>query len=93
MKKKAIPLAVLMLLAGGMVHAQEAAAPAPAAAPEATGDIQKVIVTSTGSRGSQRTVVDTPVPVDILSTKELGKTGQVSLDKALQYRVPSFNTV
>jgi iron complex outermembrane receptor protein len=92
MKKKAIPLAVLMLIAGGMVHAQDAAAPA-AAAPAAADDIQKVIVTSTGSRGSQRTVIDTPVPIDILSTKELGKTGQVSLDKALQFRVPSFNTV
>ncbi len=92
MKKKAIPLAVLMLIAGGMAHAQDAAAPA-AAAPAAADDIQKVIVTSTGSRGSQRTVIDTPVPIDILSTKELGKTGQVSLDKALQFRVPSFNTV
>jgi iron complex outermembrane receptor protein len=92
MKKKAIPLAVLMLIAGGMVHAQDAGAPA-AAAPAAADDIQKVIVTSTGSRGSQRTVVDTPVPIDILSTKELTKTGQVSLDKALQFRVPSFNTV
>lgn len=92
MKKKAIPLAVLMLIAGGMVHAQDAAAPAAAPA-AAADDIQKVIVTSTGSRGSQRTVVDTPVPIDILSTKELTKTGQVSLDKALQYRVPSFNTV
>jgi iron complex outermembrane receptor protein len=99
MKKKAIPLAVLMLIAGGMVHAQDGSSQATSApvaavpAPAAGEDIQKVIVTSTGSRGSQRTVIDTPVPIDILSTKELGKTGQVSLDKALQFRVPSFNTV
>jgi iron complex outermembrane receptor protein len=38
-------------------------------------------------------MTDTPLPVDILSNKDLRSTGQVSFDKALQYRVPSFNTV
>lgn len=56
-------------------------------------DIQKVVIVSTGSRGTQRTMVDTPVPVDILGTRELTKTGQVTLDKSMQFRVPSFNTV
>lgn len=46
-----------------------------------------------GSRGIQRTTTDTPLPVDILSVKELQSTGQFTFDKALQYRVPSFNTV
>lgn len=51
------------------------------------------VVISTGSRASQRTVTDAPIPIDILSSKDLLKTGQPSFDKALQYRVPSFNTV
>jgi iron complex outermembrane recepter protein len=55
--------------------------------------ILQELVISTGSRNSQRTIIDAPVPVDILSAADLKSTGQVSFDKALQYRVPSFNTV
>ena len=51
------------------------------------------VVISTGSRNSQRTATDTPLPIDILSAADLKTTGQTSFDKALQYRVPSFNTV
>jgi iron complex outermembrane recepter protein len=51
------------------------------------------IVISVGSRATQRTVIDAPIPVDIFSAKDLRSTGQNSFDKALQYRVPSFNTV
>ncbi|MDZ7933668.1 MAG: TonB-dependent receptor, partial [Emticicia sp.] len=51
------------------------------------------VVVSVGSRNSKRTLTDTPLPVDIVSTKELTTTGQTTFDKALQYRVPSFNTV
>ena len=54
--------------------------------------LQEVVI-STGSRNTQRTIIDAPVPVDILSAGDLKSTGQVSFDKALQYRVPSFNTV
>ncbi|WP_461050278.1 TonB-dependent receptor [Spirosoma arcticum] len=46
-----------------------------------------------GSRASQRSLIDSPVPVDILPASELKSTGQPTFDKALQYRVPSFNTV
>lgn len=46
-----------------------------------------------GSRASQRSVVDSPLPIDILSAADLRTTGQPTFDKSLQYRVPSFNTV
>jgi iron complex outermembrane receptor protein len=87
--KKSFPFAVLMLSASPYILAQEVqpAAEAPA------DDIQKVVIVSTGSRGAQRTLVDTPVPIDILSSRELTKTGQNTLDKSMQFRVPSFNTV
>jgi iron complex outermembrane receptor protein len=92
-KATAIHIAVL-LLCSTAASAQNSTAPAtPAAPPAAADEIQKVVIVSTGSRGSQRTVVDAPVPVDILSAKELTKSGQNSLDKALGFRVPSFNTV
>ena len=94
--KKSFPFAVLMLSASPYVLAQEvkpAAATAPAAAEAPAEDIQKVVIVSTGSRGAQRTLVDTPVPIDILSSRELTKTGQNTLDKSMQFRVPSFNTV
>ncbi len=51
------------------------------------------VIISTGSRNTQRTVTDSPLPIDILGAKDLIATGQPSFDKALQYRVPSFNTV
>lgn len=88
--KSAIQVAVVLLSTGAIanVNAQDATPAAPAA-----GEIQVVTVTSTGTRGKQRTATDTPVAVDIMSAAELTKTAQVSLDKALQYRVPSFSTV
>ena len=51
------------------------------------------VVVSVGSRNSKRTLTDTPLPIDILSANDLKSTGQTTFDKALQYRVPSFNTV
>ncbi len=54
-------------------------------------ELDEVIVT--GSRTAARSSADTPLPVDVISVKELQSTGQVSFDKALQYRIPSFNTV
>ncbi|CAN7365938.1 TonB-dependent receptor [Pseudoduganella sp. LjRoot289] len=89
-KATAIHIAVL-LLCSSIAAAQNV--PAQGAPEAGSEEIQKVVVVSTGSRGSQRTVIDSAVPIDILPSKELGKTGQNSLDKALGFRVPSFNTV
>ena len=54
-------------------------------------ELDEVIVT--GSRTAARSSADTPLPVDVIGVKELQSTGQASFDKALQYRIPSFNTV
>ncbi len=51
------------------------------------------VVVSTGSRSVQRTVTDAAVPIDIIGAADLKMTGQTTFDKALQYTVPSFNTV
>ena len=58
---------------------------------EKTDKLEEIII-STGSR-SPRSITTTPLPIDNINTKELLKTNQISLDKALQFKVPSFNTV
>jgi iron complex outermembrane receptor protein len=58
----------------------------------AIADLSEVVV-AVGSRASQRTFTTTPLPVDNINAAELQSTGQLSFDKALQLRVPSFNTV
>jgi iron complex outermembrane recepter protein len=44
-----------------------------------------------GSRVAARTNVSTPLPIDGVDATVLQSTGQPTMDKALQYRVPSFN--
>lgn len=51
------------------------------------------VVISTGSRNTQRTITDSPLPIDILSANDVRSTAQPSFDRALTYRVPSFNSV
>ena len=46
-----------------------------------------------GSRSLPRSSANSPLPVDNIDSKNLKTTGQLSFDKALQYRVPSFNSV
>lgn len=45
-----------------------------------------------GSRAKPRTDVNRPVPVDIVSSKELENTGQVDLAQMAQFTSPSFNS-
>jgi iron complex outermembrane receptor protein len=54
-------------------------------------ELEEVVLV--GSRTAPRSNRDTPLPVDVISSKELASTGQATFDKALQYRIPSFNTV
>ncbi len=88
--KNALQVAIVLLATGGTVFAQDAT---PAKDKKKADEVQTVTIVSTGSRGASRTIVDTPVPIDILAASELTKTAQATLDKALQFRVPSFNTV
>ena len=53
--------------------------------------LEEVVVT--GTRTPARSNTSSPLPVDIVGVKELQATGQTTFDKALQYKIPSFNTV
>ena len=54
-------------------------------------NLDEVVVT--GTRTAPRSNTTSALPIDVLSSKDLTSTGQASFDKALQYKIPSFNTV
>ncbi|MDM1554117.1 TonB-dependent receptor [Chryseobacterium indologenes] len=50
-------------------------------------------VAITGSRNKKRTVVNTPVPIDVIDIKQVSQsTGQVEVNQLLQFSAPSFNS-
>ncbi|MEO0059472.1 MAG: hypothetical protein RLZZ312_1119, partial [Bacteroidota bacterium] len=53
--------------------------------------LQDIVVV--GTRTAPRSNTTSALPVDVLTAKDLTSTGQATFDKALQYRIPSFNTV
>lgn len=54
-------------------------------------NLDEVVVT--GTRTAPRSNTTSALPIDVLSAKDLTSTGQVTFDKALQYKIPSFNVV
>jgi iron complex outermembrane receptor protein len=73
-----------------IASAQEAqAAPAQPAADANAPEGAEIIVT--GTRRTDRTVADSPVPVDVLSAESLSQSGFTEINRALTQEVPSFN--
>ena len=68
------------------------AAPVPTAAPaeDSDADLQNAIIV-TGTRRTDRTVADSPVPIDVISADALTNTGLTEVNKVLNTLVPSFN--
>jgi iron complex outermembrane receptor protein len=54
-------------------------------------DLQSVTVV--GTRTPARSNTSSTLPIDVIGAADITSTGQMTFDKALQYRVPSFNTV
>ena len=48
-------------------------------------------VTTLGTRGQERTVIDAPVPIDVLSSAEIKVTGRTETAQMIQAVAPSFN--
>lgn len=71
------------IIAGGI------ALPTTATAAEKTATLEEVVVL--GSRGAPRSVGESPVPVDVIGSEELGKAGSNDLLMQLQGAVPSLN--
>ncbi len=98
-------LSAMALTAATQANAQAAAAP-PATPPEAAAESadappaenaapadarpeNDIIVT--GTRRVDRTVADSPVPIDVISADSLTNTGLTEVNKVLNTLVPSFN--
>jgi iron complex outermembrane receptor protein len=63
----------------------------PAAEPEAAEEFTDTI--SVASRSADRSLTETPVPVDVLAVDQLAdESGQLDLGQLLQYAAPSFNS-
>ena len=53
-------------------------------------NLMEVVVV--GSRNAYRTVVDSPVPIDVIDVSQLAATnGKIEINQILQYAAPSFN--
>src|SRR4029453_15746698 len=85
-------LAVAALSAPAAAQQNEAAvqeAANPAMASGDTPDQDTIVVT--GTRPLDRTVLNTPVPGDVISAESLQNSGHTELNRALTQEVPSFN--
>ncbi len=54
-------------------------------------ELDEIVIT--GSRTPARSNTKSALPIDVVSAADLISTGQATFDKALQYKIPSFNTV
>lgn len=78
-----VPLSTLALACSPLALGQTT----PAHEPE----IETITVISTGIRGAERTVANSPTPIDIINSEQLLKTGRAELSEALSKVLPSFN--
>ncbi|MCS6986265.1 MAG: TonB-dependent receptor [Sphingomonadaceae bacterium] len=72
-----------------LLSAPIALAPTPALA-QASGEEERTIIV-TGTRRTDRTVLDSPVPIDVLGSEQLQVRGLTETARALRDLVPSFN--
>ncbi|HKH28201.1 MAG TPA: TonB-dependent receptor plug domain-containing protein, partial [Sphingomicrobium sp.] len=85
-----VTLSPLAFTAPAHSQANQGAAQTPQAQAEAEGpDEQTIIVT--GTRRADRTVADSPVPVDVIGSEAIENTGATETNKILNQLVPSFN--
>lgn len=77
--------------ATALVAAPALAQDTPAGTAEAVPADESSTIIVTGTRRSDRTVADSPVPVDVISSDAIANTGQAETNKILNTLVPSFN--
>ncbi len=82
-------LSALALAAPAAAQTAQPAPAQPAVTPVAPDAESTIIVT--GTRRTDRTVEDSPVPIDVISGEQLTNSGQTETNKILNQLVPSFN--
>jgi len=83
-----LPLA--FVIQGLFLAFSGAPAQAAAATPASVGTVSDVVVT-TGVRGGERTVADSPAPIDVVSGEQIRQSGSADLKEILNRLLPSFN--
>ena len=81
-KKRSLILAMGVALSSPSLYAAEEA-------PEDDQEAQKMVIV--GSRAAPRSVTDSPVPVDVISSDEMMKNGSTDMTSLLAAVSPSFN--
>ena len=85
-----VSISPIALAAPALAQENQAAAQTPQAQAQAESpDEQTIIVT--GTRRADRTVADSPVPVDVIGSDAIENTGATETNKILNQLVPSFN--
>ena len=90
-------IALLTSLSVAAFAAPALAQQQPGAATQSAGAAEQPSVASgseivvTGTRRANRTVADSPVPVDVITSEALSQTGSTDVARALREQVPSFN--
>ncbi len=70
--------------------AQSTPPPTPADAPDESAASESTVIV-TGTRRTDRTVADSPVPVDVFGAEAIATSGQTETNRILNVLVPSFN--
>ncbi len=87
-----VAVAVALGLSGAAAFADDAAVATSAATASGTAPeqpLEQVIVT--GTRRAERTVLESNVPIDVVSSQDLQKTATADINGKLQALVPSYN--
>ncbi len=95
--KRALGVVFVSLVLSGIVSLAAAQdqppAPSPQEPPKEEPTAPHVMVIEVGSRSGDRTLTDTPVPVDVIAVSEIAdQAGQLDLGQLLQFAAPSFNS-
>lgn len=84
-------LSPVAFAAPALAQENQAAAQTPQAQAEAQAPDEQQTIVVTGTRRSDRTVADSPVPVDVIGSEAIANTGQTETNRILNQLVPSFN--
>ncbi|UWX03738.1 TonB-dependent receptor plug domain-containing protein [Pseudoxanthomonas sp. NC8] len=88
-RRSLLTTATLLALAAAPAAFAEGATAAAGGADDAVSNLDAVLVT--GSRASNRTVANSAVPIDVVSSNEIVATGKSNLLEALQVLLPSLS--
>jgi iron complex outermembrane receptor protein len=80
-----------LALAATPAFAQDDTQPQPGPVENITQSDEANAIVVTGTRRTDRTVADSPVPVDVIGSEAIANSGQTETNKILNDLVPSFN--